>query len=131
MHPSSGCLGASWELSAWWVRTGAALPGARIKRDLHSHCLLHLPSWRYCVLAIVAATCACWSHSCLSPSHSLLNGPLASEQLFLGRALWLLCRVCASPLISLLWELIAAMLGSCITNSPVRGHVTQAGFMPL
>ena len=59
---------------------------------------------------------------------SLLNGTLASEQFSLSGLCGCLVGVCASTLISLLWELIAMMLGSCITNSPVHRNVTQAGF---
>ena len=77
---------------------------------------------------MVAGTYARWSVSCLFLSHSLLNGTLTSEQFSLAGLCGCLVGVCASPLISLLWELIAVMLGSCITNSPVHGNVTLAGF---
>lgn len=75
--------GASWGLSAWWWDTAKVLSGTHQLRGLHTPCLLLPPYCHYCVLAVVAGTCARWLRFLFVPE------PLipASEQLFLGSAL--------------------------------------------
>lgn len=75
--------------------------GEELSGGLHYAGRLHLPDCHYCVLAMVAGTYARWFVSCLSWSHSLPNGTLASEQISLAGLCGCFLGVCASPLTSL------------------------------